>query len=71
MGLDELGGVIVYRFALPIAGDLVADHGDHKRDNGMGRVTVVDEVERQTRYAPEAVKVEPSGTEGCSDFIVV
>jgi hypothetical protein len=71
IGLDEPGGVSLYCFALPMAGDLVADHGDHEGDNGMGRVTFVDEVERKTRYAPEAVKVEASGIEGCSDFIVV
>ena len=69
--LDQSSRVDVYGFALPATGDLVADHGDHERDHGMGRVTVVDEVERQTRYTPEAVNVEASGVEGCSDVIVV
>ena len=34
-------------------------------------LTVVDELERQTRYAPEAVDAEASWTEGSSDVVVV
>jgi hypothetical protein len=69
--LDQPSRVDVYGFALPATGDLVADHGDRERDNRMVCVTVVDEVERQTRYALEAVNVEAFWIEGCSDVIVV
>ena len=69
--LDQPSGISVYRFAFPITGDLRANHGNHERDDGMGSVTVVDGLEGQTCYAPEADNVEASWIEGCSDVIVV
>ena len=64
MRLDQPSRVNLHGFTLPVTGDLGADHGDHERDNRMSRVTVVDEFERQTRYAPETVNVEAAAIEG-------
>ncbi len=62
-GLDESGGVRPYRFALPTAGDPVSDPGDHERDDGMGRVTVVDDVERETHVMHRRLsRLKPPGS---------
>jgi len=69
--LNEPSGVRVDRFTLPTVSDLRTNHGNHERDDGVDGLTVVDELERQTRYAPEAVDAEASWTEGSSDVVVV
>ena len=58
------------RHGVPVLRDLFCENTDGKRNSGMCIVTVSKQVEGETGYMPEVVRVEASWLEGFADLVV-